>query len=43
MYTYAIFWYLSWPLLILVSYFIIRWVVKKIEKRVATEEENQQE
>jgi len=33
MYTYAIFWYLSWPLLILVSYFLISWVVKKEMER----------
>jgi len=32
MYSYAIFWYLSWPLLILVSYFLIRWAVKKMER-----------
>jgi hypothetical protein len=33
MIIYSILWYLSWPLLILASYFIIGWVVKKIEKR----------
>ncbi|MFW6224515.1 MAG: hypothetical protein ACOC4R_02520 [Bacteroidota bacterium] len=31
-YTASIFWYLSWPLLILVSFLAIRWTLKKFER-----------
>ena len=33
MYIDSLLWYLSWPALILVSYYLVRWVVRKIEKR----------
>lgn len=33
MYTYSILWFLSWPALILASYFLVRWALKVIEKK----------
>jgi len=36
MYLGAIFGYLSWPFMILVSYLAVRWAVKYYEKQEAT-------
>ena len=36
MYLGAIFGYLSWPFMILVSYLAVRWAVKYFEKQEAT-------
>jgi hypothetical protein len=33
MYTYSILWFLTWPVLILASYFLVRWALKVIEKK----------
>lgn len=30
----SILWYLSWPAFIAVSYFVIRWVIKKVEQKI---------
>ncbi|SHE84403.1 hypothetical protein SAMN05444274_102552 [Mariniphaga anaerophila] len=38
MYTTPILWMLSWPLLIIVSYFLVKWVVKKYEAKLEEEE-----
>ncbi len=32
-YTSEILWYLSWPLLIVISYQAIKWALKKFEKK----------
>ena len=40
MYTYSILWFLSWPVLILVSLFIIRWAVKRLEQKESQGEGN---
>lgn len=37
-YTASIFWYLSWPLLILVSYLAVRWTLRKFEPVLNTPE-----
>jgi hypothetical protein len=37
MYLISILWYLSWPLLIYVSYRTTLWSVKRFEKRLITE------
>lgn len=31
MYTSSILWYLSWPLLVVISYYLIRFTIKKYE------------
>jgi hypothetical protein len=33
MYFSSIIWFLSWPAFIAVSYFIIRWLIKKAEQK----------
>jgi hypothetical protein len=33
MYIHSILWFLSWPVLILVSYFLVRWALNLIEKK----------
>ncbi len=38
MYTSSILWILSWPLLLLVSYQAIKFVVKRFEKKIENEE-----
>ena len=38
MYTYSILWFVSWPVFILVSYFLIRWALKRFEKKKVTED-----
>ena len=37
MYVGAIIGYLSWPLMILVSYLIVRWALRRFEKCVASD------
>lgn len=37
MYISYIFLYLTWPLLIVISYFTIRWVLEKMEKKWESE------
>lgn len=32
MYIDSILWFLSWPLLIIISYFLIKWALRVIEK-----------
>ena len=39
MYLKAILGYLSWPLLIIFSYLLVRWALNKFERRVALEEQ----
>lgn len=38
MYLKAILGYLSWPLLIVFSYMLVRWALNKFERRVVREE-----
>jgi len=38
MYTIPILWILSWPVVILVSYFAVKWAVKKYEAKLEAEE-----
>ena len=33
MYTIPILWMLSWPFLIIVSYYLVKWIIKKYEKK----------
>ena len=37
MYLGAIIGYLSWPFMIVVSYYAVRWALKRFEKKVAEE------
>lgn len=41
MYTSSILWMLSWPALIIVSYQLVKLVVKKYEKRLESEEDSE--
>jgi len=34
MYTIPLLWMLSWPVLIVVSYYLVRWAVKKYEDKL---------
>ncbi|MDX9908181.1 MAG: hypothetical protein RBS23_01875 [Mariniphaga sp.] len=38
MYTIPILWMLSWPLLILISWFAVSWAVKKFESELEDKE-----
>jgi hypothetical protein len=33
MYTIPILWLLSWPVLIIISYYLVKWTIKKYEKQ----------
>ena len=39
MYLSSILWYLSWPAFIVVSYFVIRWVIGKVEQKIPPQED----
>jgi hypothetical protein len=39
MYTIPVLWMLSWPVLILISYLLVKWAVKKYEAKLEDEEE----
>lgn len=39
MYSGAILGYLSWPIIILLSYVLVRWALKYFERRVENEQE----
>jgi hypothetical protein len=39
MYTYSILWFLTWPALILASYFLVKWALKVIEMKNSGVEE----
>lgn len=38
MYTTPILWMLSWPVLIIVSYYAVKWGIKKFEAKLEAEE-----
>ncbi|WP_372949225.1 hypothetical protein [Mariniphaga sp.] len=38
MYTTPILWMLSWPVVILVSYYAVKWAAKKYEAKLEAEE-----
>ncbi len=38
MYLQSILGYLSWPFMIFISYLLVRWALRRFEKRVAAEE-----
>ncbi len=40
MYTTPILWMLSWPLLIIIAYRLIKFVVKKYEKKMESENDS---
>lgn len=41
MYTTPILWMLSWPVVIVVSYYAVKWAVKKYESKLETEEKEE--
>ncbi len=41
MYIESILWMLSWPLLIIISFFTVKWTVKKFEAKLEAEEDNE--
>lgn len=41
MYTSPIIWMLTWPVLIIVSYQLIKLVIKKYEKKIEAEEKSE--
>jgi len=43
MYTYSILWFLSWPVLILATYFLVRWALMTIEKKKSPVGDGKQE
>lgn len=38
MYTTPILWMLSWPVVIVISYYAVKWAVKKYESKLEKEE-----
>ena len=38
MYTTPLLWMLSWPVLIVISYYLVKWVVKKYESKTDSDE-----
>lgn len=41
MYTTPILWMLSWPVLIVISYYAVKWTVKKYENKLEAEEKEE--
>ncbi len=39
MYLSSILWFLSWPVFIAISFFAIRWVIRKVEQKNPPEED----
>ncbi|WP_262509487.1 hypothetical protein [Tangfeifania diversioriginum] len=42
MYTTPILWMLSWPVIIVISYYAVKWAVKKYGAKLENEEEQQE-
>jgi len=41
MYTIPILWMISWPLVIIISYYTVKWAVKKYEAKLEAEEKEE--